>query len=234
MDFTDLYAKLTRRKDKYTSAAPRCTCLPPRKLCIGVALGDPSQTPQQCWLELRTSTPRLRLGVLASLLVNIALKLHSEEDKYISAKSISAKSKSNSAAPRWTWTRLWWTWPRCTCPPPCATSDQVHLGQVEVQLGFASSDFNLASMDLIGVCDGSPRATPTQVHFGQVEVQLGFASLDFNLTSMDLSPSRWSPCPVTDGLNIKFKCKWKSKQKFFKPCSYQWKFFSLRFDLKFK
>ena len=63
---------------------------------------------------------------------------------------------------------------------------QVHLGQVEVQLGFASLDFNLASMDLIGVCGGSPRATPLKFNFGQVEVQLGFASLNFNLASMDL------------------------------------------------
>ena len=65
---------------------------------------------------------------------------------------------------------------------------QVHLGQVEVQLGFASLDFNLASMDLIGVCGGSPRATPMKSNFGQVEVQLGFASLDFNLTEIGLQP----------------------------------------------
>ena len=49
----------------------------------------------QCLLVGRTSTPRLRLGVLASQLVNIALKLHSEENKYI-----SAKLKFNSASPR--------------------------------------------------------------------------------------------------------------------------------------
>ena len=53
------------------------------------------------------STPRLRLGVLASLLVNIALKLHSEESKYTSAA------------------------PRCTCFPPRATSAQVPLGELE-------------------------------------------------------------------------------------------------------
>ena len=146
-----LGANLTRRKGKYTSASPRCTCLPSRQICIGVALGDPPQTPLQCWLVGRTSTPRLRLGVLASQLVNIALKLHSEEHKYIVAKSISAKLKFNSASPRWTS-----TWPQCTCAAPRATSaewsqrwstscnfSQVHLGQVEVQLGFASLDFNL-------------------------------------------------------------------------------------------
>ena len=43
-----LGANLTRRKGKYTSALPRCTCLPSRQICIGVALGDPPQTPLQC------------------------------------------------------------------------------------------------------------------------------------------------------------------------------------------
>ena len=88
--------------------------------------------------------------------------------------------------------------PRCTCPPYESTLQssqrwftlcnfsQVHLGQVEVQLGFASLDFNLASMDLTGVCGGSPRATPLKFNFGQVEVQLGFASLNFNLTKIEL------------------------------------------------
>ena len=55
---------------------------------------------------------------------------------------------------------------------------QVHLGQVEVQLGFASLDFNLASMDLIGVCGGSPRATPLKFNFGQVELET--KSVKFN------------------------------------------------------
>ena len=78
-----LGANLTRWKGKYTSASPRCTCLPSRKICIGVALGDPPQTPLQCWLVGRTSTPRLRLGVLASQLVNIALKLHSVDHRWL-------------------------------------------------------------------------------------------------------------------------------------------------------
>ena len=43
-----LGANLTRRKGKYTSASPRCTCLPSRQICIRVALGDPPQTPLQC------------------------------------------------------------------------------------------------------------------------------------------------------------------------------------------
>ena len=92
----------------------------------------------------------------------LELKLHEEQHKYIEAKSIEAKLNFNFS--------------------------QVHLGQVEVQLGFASLDFNLASMDLIGVCGGSPRATPMKSNFGQVEVQLGFASLDFNLTEIGLQP----------------------------------------------
>ena len=112
-----LGANLTRRKGKYTSASPRCTCLPSRQICIGVALGDPPQTPLQCWLVGRTSTPRLRLGVLASQLVNIALKLHSVD----------------------------------------------HRGP---------------SMDLIGVCGGSPRATPLKFNFGQVELET--KSVKFN------------------------------------------------------
>ena len=61
-----------------------------------------------------------------------------------------------------------------------------NFGQVEVQRGEAELDFNLASMDLIGVCGGSPRATPLKFNFGQVEVQLGFASLNFNLTKIEL------------------------------------------------
>ena len=181
---------LTRREVKYTSASPRCTCLPPRQHCAGVALGSPLPTPQHCWfgrrssttrLRLvvlasssstmlwsctrcppqtpvqrwfggRTSTPRLRLGVLAFLLINIALKLHSEESKYISAA------------------------PRCTCFPPCATSAQVHRGQVQVQLGFASLYLDLALVDLSGVGGGLPRATSISGRSGQV------ASLDLDLT----------------------------------------------------
>ena len=76
------------------------------------------------------STPRLRLCVLASLLVNIALKLHSEESKYTSAT------------------------PRCTCFPPRATSTQVRLVQVQVHLGFASVYLNLDSAYLRGVSGG--------------------------------------------------------------------------------
>ena len=164
-----LGASLTRRKDKYTSASPRCTCLPTRQTCIGVALGDPPQTPLQCWLVGRTSTPRLRLGVLASQLVNIALKLHSEENKYI-----SAKLKFNSASPRWTS-----TWPRCTCSPPRATSAQGHLVQVQVQLGCASLNLDLDSVALSRVNAGSPRATSVK----SISAKLKFNSASPRWTS---------------------------------------------------
>ena len=43
-----LGANLTRKKGKYTSASPRCTFLPSRQICIGLALSDPPQTPLQC------------------------------------------------------------------------------------------------------------------------------------------------------------------------------------------
>ena len=83
---------------KYTSASPRCTCLPPRQHCAEVALGAFTTDSSAMLTRREASTPRLRLGVLASLLVNIALKLHSEESKYTSAT------------------------PRCTCFPPRGTS----------------------------------------------------------------------------------------------------------------
>ena len=93
---------------KYTSASPRCTCLPPRQHCAEVALGAFTTDSSAMLTRREASTPRLRLDVLASLLVNIALKLHSEESKYTSAT------------------------PRCTCFPPRATSTQVPLVQVQV------------------------------------------------------------------------------------------------------
>ena len=62
---------------KYTSASPRCTCLPPRQHCAEVALGAFTTDSSAMLTRREASTPRLRLGVLASLLVNIALKLHS-------------------------------------------------------------------------------------------------------------------------------------------------------------
>ena len=70
---------------KYTSASPRCTCLPPRQHCAEVALGAFTTDSSAMLTRREASIPRLRLGVLASLLVNIALKLHLEESKYTSA-----------------------------------------------------------------------------------------------------------------------------------------------------
>ena len=97
------------------------------------------RTPQQCWLRGRQVHLGHRLGVLASLLVNIALKLHSEESKYTSAS------------------------PRSTCFPPRATSTQVPLVQVQVHLGCASVNLALDSGDLSGVSGWAPRATSAQV-----------------------------------------------------------------------
>ena len=96
-------------------------------------------TPQQCWLRGRQVHLGHRLGVLASLLVNIALKLHSEESKYTSAS------------------------PRSTCFPPRATSTQVPLVQGQVHLGCASVNLALDSGDLSGVSGWAPRATSAQV-----------------------------------------------------------------------
>ena len=97
------------------------------------------RTPQQCWLRGRQVHLGHRLGVLASLLVNIALKLHSEESKYTSAS------------------------PRSTCFPPRATSTQVPLVQGQVHLGCASVNLALDSGDLSGVSGWAPRATSAQV-----------------------------------------------------------------------
>ena len=104
---------------KYTSASPRCTCLPPRQHCAEVALGAFTTDSSAMLTRREASTPRLRLDVLASLLVNIALKLHLEKSKYTSAT------------------------PRCTCFPPCATSAQVRLVQVQIHGGEAEVYLNM-------------------------------------------------------------------------------------------
>ena len=64
------------------------------------------------------------------------------------------------------------------CWPPRTTSVQVHRGQVQVQLGFASLNLDLALVDLRGVSGGLPRATSSSGSSGQVQVQLGFASFE--------------------------------------------------------
>ena len=130
---------LTRREASTPRPSPRCTCLPPRQHCAEVALGASTTDSAAMLTQREASTPRLRLGVLASLLVNIALKLHSEESKYTSAS------------------------PRSTCFPPRATSTQVPLVQVQVHLGCASVNLALDSGDLSGVSGWAPRATSAQV-----------------------------------------------------------------------
>ena len=141
---------LTRREDKYTSALPRCTCLPPRQHCAGVALGSPPPTPQHCWFGRRTSTTRLRLVVLAS------------SSSTMLWSCTRCPPDSNAVLIRLVvpglggleWS-LWW--------PPRTTSAQVHRGQVQVQLGFASLYLDLALVDLSGVGGGLPRATPAEL-----------------------------------------------------------------------
>ena len=129
---------LILRKDKYTSAAPRCTYLPPHQHCTEVALGG-----QQVHLgyasvyllsfscNFSSSPPQLSPGTTRLRLVVPGLGLGGLE-----------------------WS-LWW--------PPRTTSAQVHRGQVQVQLGFASLYLDLALVDLSGVGGGLPRATPAEV-----------------------------------------------------------------------
>ena len=116
---------LTQREDKYTSASPRCTCLPPRQHCAGVALGSPLPTPQHCWFGRRTSTTRLRLVVLASS-SSTMLWSCTRWTSDSNAMLILRKDKYTSAAPL------------CTCLPPHQHWTEVALGGKQVHLGFAS------------------------------------------------------------------------------------------------
>ena len=140
---------LTQREVKYTSAAPRCTYLPPHQHCTEVALGG-----QQVHLgyasvyllssscNFSSSPPQLSPGTTQLRLVVPELGLGGLE-----------------------WS-LWW--------PPRTTSAQVHRGQVQVQLGFASLYLDLALVDLSGVGGGLPRATPAEV--AQVKFRSNSAS----------------------------------------------------------
>ena len=104
---------LILRKDKYISAAPRCTCLPPHQHCTEVALGGKqvhlgcaSMYLSSSSCNFSSSPPRPSPGTTRLRLVVPGLGLGGLE-----------------------WS-LWW--------PPRTTSAQVHHGQVQVQLGFAS------------------------------------------------------------------------------------------------
>ena len=132
------------------------------------------------------STPRLRLGVLASLLVNIALKLHSEESKYTSAT------------------------PRCTCFPPRATSTQVPLVQVQVPKSNSALPRWTWGLGLgLGGLERSqwwaPRATSAQVPLVQVQVPKSNSASPrwtwgLGLGLGGLERSRPSPPPPAVGL----------------------------------
>ena len=171
---------LTQREVKYTSAAPRCTCLPPRQHCAGVALGSPLPTPQHCWFGRRTSTTRLRLVVLASS-SSTMLWSCTRCPPDSTAMLILRKDKYTSAAPR------------CTYLPPHQHCTEVALGGQQVHLGYASV-YLLSSS-----CNFSSSPHPTTVGL--------ILKLDFFLISLHKWDSRlgWSekvPLPM------KFCCEW--------------------------
>ena len=141
----DSNAMLILRKDKYTSAAPWCTCLPPHHHCTEVALGG-KQVHLGCasmyllssLCNFSSSPPRPSPGTTRLRLVVPGLGLGGLE-----------------------WS-LWW--------PPRTTSAQVHRGQVQVQLGFASLYLDLTLVDLSGVGSvlpqpGSVRSASATVRF---------------------------------------------------------------------
>ena len=154
---TDSNAMLIRRKDKYTSAAPRCTCLPPHQHCTEVALGG----------------KQVHLGCASMYLLSSLCNFSSSPPR-----PSPGTTRLRLVVPGLGLGGLEWS----LCWPPRTTSVQVHRGQVQVQLGFASLNLDLALVDLRGVGSGLPRATSSSGSSGQVQVQLGFASLDLDLT----------------------------------------------------
>ena len=148
---------LILRKDKYISAAPRCTCLPPHQHCTEVALGG----------------KQVHLGCASMYLLSSLCNFSSSPPR-----PSPGTTRLRLVVPGLGLGGLEWS----LCWPPRTTSVQVHRGQVQVQLGFASLNLDLALVDLRGVGSGLPRATSSSGSSGQVQVQLGFASLDLDLT----------------------------------------------------
>ena len=94
--------------------------------------------------QFKNEVPKVGISFWLHTVVESSFKitsqeLHSEESKYILG--------------------LPWS----ICFPSCAASAQVHCGQVQGQLGFASLNLDLALVDLRGVSGGLPDATPALV-----------------------------------------------------------------------
>ena len=165
---------------------PRWTCLPPCQHCTGVALELHSKEEEQA-----------HLGNFTAM--------------YISS---SSSCNSSSRPPQWNWSSTLLP-PRWTTIPtqwPRVESTLVHRVQLQSSpsrwnwsptwLEAASLDFNFTSMDLIGVCGGSPRAAPLKSTSVILKSNSACASFDSKIASVDLSPSRWSPTPNNIGLQL--------------------------------
>ena len=129
---------LILRKDKYTSAAPLCTYLPPHQNCTEVALG----------------VQQVHLGYASVYLLSSSCNFSSSPPQPSPGTTRLCLVVPGLGLGGLEWS-LWW--------PPRTTSAQVHRGQVQVQLGFASLYLDLALVDLSGVGGGLPRATPAEV-----------------------------------------------------------------------
>ena len=118
---------------RWTWPTPLQCWLGGRQVHLGFAsvyLPPSSSTLRWSCTRRKASTPRLRLGVLAFLLVELQLKY------------ASSKFKSNSASPRWTWTWTRRTWEESVVGTSCNFSSSPPR-QVQVQLGFASLNLDL-------------------------------------------------------------------------------------------
>ena len=138
MDLADSAAMLTRREASTPRPSPRCTCLPPRQHCVEVALGG----------------KQVHLGCASMYLLSSLCSFSSSPPR-----PSPGTTRLRLVVPGLGLGGLEWS----LCWPPRTTSVQVHRGQVQVQLGFASLNLDLALVDLRGVGGGLPRATPAQV-----------------------------------------------------------------------